>query len=511
MKKIVTLLGLISYGAIFAQAGNVGINTATPNANAVLDVVSTNRGFLPPRIALTSTASPSPLTAHVAGMVVYNTATAGAGPTAVVPALYYNDGTQWVLSKGGAASATTNILGSSGNTITSTVNGVASTAPAVNANILSLSGSSLTSVVNGISSTPLNLAPAIAAATTHTLSMSGNTLTSNVNGIAPTASVITSNTLTKPTTNTLNSTVNGIAATPDVTLVSSVNNTLSGTLLSTTVNGVTGGTIDLSGLQKNIYNSDGTLTANRTVTMAGKTLNFSGGASTERVGIGGIDPFAKLNVEGFIQFASDTNYGVGHIFNDATGEKYGLTQTSAFADGGGSTRIYTSGAGTKGNITFGKYTSASAYTSWVLIDTNGRMGIGTTAPTSLLSVNGTADKPGGGSWGTFSDRRVKKDIVEFKDGLNVINKLNPVTYRYNEKSGYKDLDKKYVGFIAQDVEKAAPYMVNIVDDTKKSGLKDKRELDESALTKILVNAVKEQQKEIVQLRKEIEDLKKRKK
>ncbi|MFK5959302.1 MAG: hypothetical protein QM495_10615, partial [Lutibacter sp.] len=51
----------------------------------------TNKGFLPPRVALTSTTSASPLAAHVAGMVVYNTATAGD----VIPGLYVNNGTAW--------------------------------------------------------------------------------------------------------------------------------------------------------------------------------------------------------------------------------------------------------------------------------------------------------------------------------------------------------------------------------------------------------------------------------
>ncbi|PTT21437.1 hypothetical protein DBR28_20230 [Chryseobacterium sp. HMWF028] len=148
------------------------------------------------------------------------------------------------------------------------------------------------------------------------------------------------------------------------------------------------------------------------------------------------------------------------------------------------------------------------YIERMRITSKGWLGIGTDSPTSPLSVNGAADKPGGGSWGTFSDRRVKKDIEEFKDGLSVINQLKPVTYRYNEKSGYQDLNKQYVGFIAQDVERVAPYMVNVIDDSAKSGLKDKRELDESALTKILVNAVQQQQQEINELKKDLADLKK---
>jgi hypothetical protein len=135
-----------------------------------------------------------------------------------------------------------------------------------------------------------------------------------------------------------------------------------------------------------------------------------------------------------------------------------------------------------------------------VVKNNGLTGIGTNAPDQLLSVNGNASKVGGGSWATFSDKRVKRDINSFTDGLNVLMQLKPVTFRYNEKSGYSDLDKSYVGFIAQEVEQIAPYMVERFDDSKgPSGLSDKRQFDESALNKILVNAVKEQQKKIEQL------------
>ncbi len=66
-----------------------------PNASAVLDLQTTNKGLLLPRVALTSVTAAAPLTAHVAGMTVYNTATAGTGTTAVAPGQYYNDGSKW--------------------------------------------------------------------------------------------------------------------------------------------------------------------------------------------------------------------------------------------------------------------------------------------------------------------------------------------------------------------------------------------------------------------------------
>ena len=61
---------------------------------------------------------------------------------------------------------------------------------------------------------------------------------------------------------------------------------------------------------------------------------------------------------------------------------------------------------------------------------NGNVGIGTTAPTQKLSVNGTAGKPGGGSWATFSDERLKDIKGEFTSGLDAVMKLQPIRYEY---------------------------------------------------------------------------------
>ncbi|WP_267402095.1 MULTISPECIES: tail fiber domain-containing protein [unclassified Chryseobacterium] len=204
---------------------------------------------------------------------------------------------------------------------------------------------------------------------------------------------------------------------------------------------------------------------------------------------------ASGNGLGAIVFAGNTGSGYN---TDYTGTSSSIRSNSTQAF---------SGTTMGSNMTFFTVANGTNTAAQRMILTHdGNVGIGTSTPTSLLSVNGSADKPGGGSWGTFSDRRVKKDINEFKDGLNVINQLKPVVYKYTEKSGYTDLNKEYVGFIAQEVEKAAPYMVNVMDDSAKSGLKDKRELDESALTKILVNAVKEQQKEIELLKTQVKEL-----
>lgn len=90
------ILFLIFLG--FVSKAQTGIGTTTPDASAKLEVSSTNKGFLPPRVALTSTNSASPITSPANGLMVFNTATSGVSPSNVLPGYYYWDaiGQQWV-------------------------------------------------------------------------------------------------------------------------------------------------------------------------------------------------------------------------------------------------------------------------------------------------------------------------------------------------------------------------------------------------------------------------------
>lgn len=91
---------LISLG-ITAQTG---IGTTTPNASARLEVAASDRGFLPPRVALTATNAFSPIVgtaANATGLLVYNTATTTNAPNNVAPGYYYWNGTAWIQISGG--------------------------------------------------------------------------------------------------------------------------------------------------------------------------------------------------------------------------------------------------------------------------------------------------------------------------------------------------------------------------------------------------------------------------
>jgi hypothetical protein len=105
MKKIIFFLIVLVLFVGKAQAQVTVGSNIEPNSNALLDLKETGnatagtstKGLLLPRVALVATTNPAPLSAHVEGMTVYNTATSGGGnPGAVTPGFYYNDGTKWV-------------------------------------------------------------------------------------------------------------------------------------------------------------------------------------------------------------------------------------------------------------------------------------------------------------------------------------------------------------------------------------------------------------------------------
>jgi hypothetical protein len=96
----ISLLWMLLIISIASNA-QTGIGTTTPNASAKLEVYATNKGFLPPRIALTATTDATTIASPVAGLLIYNTTTTGTAPNNVVPGYYYWNGTNWIQIAGG--------------------------------------------------------------------------------------------------------------------------------------------------------------------------------------------------------------------------------------------------------------------------------------------------------------------------------------------------------------------------------------------------------------------------
>ncbi|MBL7712923.1 MAG: hypothetical protein JNL13_10675 [Chitinophagaceae bacterium] len=125
MKRFFPLLAfslLLAQGSnLLAQSkikdGTVSPSSSLPSANAILELESANKGLLLPRVALNSVLDASPLSAHVAGITIYNTVSAGSPPDDVQPGFYYNNGSRWImLSSRGPWNNTRTKTGAGANT-----------------------------------------------------------------------------------------------------------------------------------------------------------------------------------------------------------------------------------------------------------------------------------------------------------------------------------------------------------------------------------------------------------
>lgn len=131
---------------------------------------------------------------------------------------------------------------------------------------------------------------------------------------------------------------------------------------------------------------------------------------------------------------------------------------------------------------------------------NGRVGIGTTTPDQLLSVNGDASKVGGGSWQTFSDARLKNISGPFRSGLNAVMRLQPLRYQYrpNNPVGITP-NGEHIGLAAQDVQKVIPEAVT-------ANANGYLMVNNDPIIWTMLNAIKEQQQQIETLKQEVRRL-----
>ena len=196
--------------------------------------------------------------------------------------------------------------------------------------------------------------------------------------------------------------------------------------------------------------------------------------SSGNVGIGTTTPASKLHINmGSIQLDGN-NAGTGVIV-------FKHTDTTYYA-GGHQMEIYPFG-GTTGGLHFFDRTSGGT-PLW--LGYNGNVGIGTTAPTQLLHVNGTAYAT------TFlhtSDRRLKTEIQSIPAAAQLTTKLRGVHFKWK-----KDGVPAY-GVIAQEVEAVIPDAVTTNADGTKA-------VDYDQLIPVLIEAVKALQVEVDALKRE---------
>jgi hypothetical protein len=130
----------------------------------------------------------------------------------------------------------------------------------------------------------------------------------------------------------------------------------------------------------------------------------------------------------------------------------------------------------------------------MVIDQNGLVGVGTAAPTATFHVVGSTLAT---AWTTSSDARLKTHIMPLGKGtLQKVMALEAVTYEKKETLESTQYDKKETGFIAQDLRKVFPTMV------QENGKDKLLSVNYTELIPVLTKAIQEQQVQIEQLKKE---------
>jgi hypothetical protein len=131
------------------------------------------------------------------------------------------------------------------------------------------------------------------------------------------------------------------------------------------------------------------------------------------------------------------------------------------------------------------------------------MGYTTDQGTSILSVNGNVSANGSV---LTSDQRFKENITPLNKGLEIINKLKPVTFNFINDTDNNFSEFEEVGFIAQDVDKALStetFVKSIVKYTDESNIDSKMVISPHNLIPILTKAIQEQQAQIEALKQRL--------
>jgi hypothetical protein len=121
----------------------------------------------------------------------------------------------------------------------------------------------------------------------------------------------------------------------------------------------------------------------------------------------------------------------------------------------------------------------------------------------LQLINNSGQKAKAFAWDTYSDQRIKKDVVDLNYGLNEVMKLRPVRYNQydslitNNQILLTDSYKETIGFIAQDVHEVVHEAVTKGSECELWGM------DYNKLVPVLVKSIQDQQGEIETLKKQI--------
>lgn len=208
-------------------------------------------------------------------------------------------------------------------------------------------------------------------------------------------------------------------------------------------------------------------------------------------------------------WSSDSNTGIYNLSADVIGFSTNGTERMRLRNDG--LAIGTIGASSDARLALygatDKYTLQSwsnftwdGGTNWELsVNRNATHAImlySTASGTTLtFKVEGAGDV-WGKSWTAWSDKNLKENFDSIPDALTKLKQLKGMYYNFKTKYCTSSIPRKEMGLIAQDVEKVIPEVVNTREDGTKGIIYDD-------LNALYVEAIKELDKKITQLEKEI--------
>lgn len=238
-----------------------------------------------------------------------------------------------------------------------------------------------------------------------------------------------------------------------------------------------------------------------TTGVTSQRLQVTGGAYiSDNIGIGTTNPSVKLQVIGssvITGISTIANFsmtpvgsgstigGIGVTYYGDGSKLTGVVGTQVVTQTATSTPVYPTFANATGVSSIGIST-----TQFVFIPNSGNVGLGTTNPTSKLTIIGDVLITGittSTDFNSSSDKNLKTNIKTISNPIEKIMKINGVNFNW------KDTNKKSAGVIAQEVMEIMPELTSGNPLT----------LNYNGLIGLLIEAVKDQQNQIDLLKKQI--------
>jgi hypothetical protein len=201
-------------------------------------------------------------------------------------------------------------------------------------------------------------------------------------------------------------------------------------------------------------------------------------------------------------FWVDNNFGTASDIVESTIVMGGRDYVRPWARISG--RQVTSGSYASGEMRFYTYDSDAAHTTPdMVLQQNGYLLIGYTTSNGAYRLQVNSQIFATNATIATSDGRYKENISPINSGLDIVNKLNPVSFTWKQHEIHNFDSGTQIGFIAQDIQKTladAPFLKSLVKrnviELKDGNKEEFLGLSDTKLIPILVKAIQELKAEI---------------